>query len=456
MSATTFAPEHDLGFVPSIARNALARLAAEMAGLVLGTAGAVVTARWLGPSNKGVLSSLLFLSGLLMQICSLGLGDAAIVLIGQKRASPQQAMSASLGALVASSLAGMALLWLIAAIVFSENWNEVKAAVLVSCVGVPIGACSGLLSHMLNSRELVVWTSAVVIGVASVTTGGLWAFLVLMNMSVLGGVLAGVLASAGGVVILTRLVRRLRLRLSVVWSPQYLRGALRFGAVIQASYLLVMLSGRLDLLFVYTLSGRSAAGHYSVALTLGTVLTTAPFALSYASFPRLARLEEADAEAFALGVCRMGLAAALLLGACMLLLIPLLVPALFGEAYVAAVGPALILVPTGLLWSEQWLVCRAAAARGDPKLLLWSFGTSVGVMSVLDVVLIPAFGIAGAAMAAAVASAAGLALCLTRYLGDSLAELVPTRGDFAFVLTMPKRLIGVLLPASRNRGGRKS
>ncbi len=91
-----------------------------------------------------------------------------------------------------------------------------------------------------------------------------------------------------------------------------------------------------------------------------------------------------------------------------------------------------MLIPGGILWSAQWLLCRAAAARGAPNALLVSFAVSFTVMTVIDLALIGRFGAVGAAVASLVAPGVGL-LVAWRYhraSGQDWRELVPRPGDF--------------------------
>src|SRR5205085_5443558 len=50
--------------LPSLKRNSAARFLADAAGLVFGVASGVITARGLGPTGKGLFSSLTLLSGI--------------------------------------------------------------------------------------------------------------------------------------------------------------------------------------------------------------------------------------------------------------------------------------------------------------------------------------------------------------------------------------------------------
>jgi O-antigen/teichoic acid export membrane protein len=198
------------------------------------------------------------------------------------------------------------------------------------------------------------------------------------------------------------------------------------------SNLLVLLTARLDLILVFRFSGATEAGGYSVALTIGALVGSAPIAVSYASFPRLATLQDAPARLLTLQVFRIGIAAAISAAALLGAVSPFVIPLIFGRAYRPAIAPTLFLVPAGVLWSGQWLLCRASAARGVPRPLLVSFATSFLSMVALDLILIGPYGAVGAAVAATVSPALGLAVAVRYYRADgwNLAGFVPRRQDF--------------------------
>src|SRR5437870_1591443 len=105
----------------SLARNSAFRLTANVARLLLGLATGVMTARWLGPDDKGSLSTLLFVGHVvLFYVCGLGLGEAATVLVGRGAVSLQRAVSGSIGLLAPACGVGAVCLWPVAA---RANWS---------------------------------------------------------------------------------------------------------------------------------------------------------------------------------------------------------------------------------------------------------------------------------------------------------------------------------------------
>jgi O-antigen/teichoic acid export membrane protein len=219
------------------------------------------------------------------------------------------------------------------------------------------------------------------------------------------------------------------------------------GVPIQISFLLIVASSRLDLLLVNLIAGARAAGLYSISLTAATLSTYAAVALVGANYPRLAILSS-DEEwlVFTQKLARLSVAAAVVACAGLALFIPLLTATIFGHAFSRSVPASLILVPGGLAWSAQWVICRAWAARGKTGLLVKSFAPAVCTMVVLDFVFIPPLGIVGAAIAFNVSLLVGLGVSTAVYKTTArrpraLLALVPRLSDFVQLAVAPWHLV---------------
>jgi O-antigen/teichoic acid export membrane protein len=416
-------------------KNSVARFASDGTGLILGTISAIVTARVLGPSDKGTLAVLTFVTLLAIQCCTLGLGDAAVVRVGQGKASAQRALSSSLAIVFASSLVGALVVLGYSALQIPLGGDHVRAAVATACATVVVATVSQILVYIVYATQRIMAVTILTIAMAVITTSGVLLFCWILDLGVFGGVLASLVAAAAGLACATVLL----LRANVIPRPRldlsYLRPALSFGLRAQLANVLAYSSARVDLLLVYAIAGRTQAGYYSVALTLGTITGFVAIALSYASFPRMTRMDEADALRLTTQLTRAGFAVGVVLGVGLSVALFGLIPLLLGSAYDGALWPAIVLLFGNVLWGGQWMLSRAIAARGDATLLLRSFGLNLAVMVVSDLILIPPFGALGAAIGSVLAPAAGLALCLWIYrgMGVSVGQLIPRPADLRAV-----------------------
>ena len=420
-----------------IAGGSVMRLAADVIALAVGAVSAIVTARVLGPEGKGVLAALTFLAGVVAQGSSLALGEAAVVFVGSSRAEFSEAVRASVALALALAAAGTLLFLAIGGLYFAGELTPLGPAMLLAAAAVPLGVTWNIVTHLLNARHRVVASSVAFIVTSCAAAAATVLLVAVLDGGVLGGLLAPVIASTIGLALVFAMLRRDVETFRPRWDRAYVGPAVRYGATLQAGYLATMLSNRIDLLFVYRLADEAAAGHYSVALTVGTLAVLPAFAVSYATFPRIAAGRSAEDAA---GFARVGVAGCVLLAIPLAALTPLIVPTLFGEDFAPAVGPTMILVGAGVVWGAQWLLCRAQAALARPSLLLASFGASLLVMAILDVLLIPVLGLEGAALAALAGPVAGLLVAIAVSKARPL-DLVPRPRDFARLGTELRSLL---------------
>lgn len=429
--------------LPSLGQNSLARLVADLLGIVFALVAATLAARLLGPAGKGYYSSLLLLGGLMIQIFSAGLGEAAIVMAGRGQATLPTAVSGTVFALLPLSLAAGLVFFVTSTAVLESTDPESGMAVLLGSVLVSLNTCYSTVVAFLVARERIVVVAALSVASTGSATLALWFFLAVRGDGVGAAILAAVVGALVGLIGTVMVLSRASVSLRPRFAKDYLPAAFRLGLALQVSNLLVLLTARLDLILVYRFTGAVEAGGYSVALTIGALVGAVPIAVSYASFPRLAALDEEHGRTLTRQVVRVGMAAAISAGAVLAAASPFLIPLVFGSDYSPAVVPALILVPGGILWSGQWLLCRAAAARGVARPLLVSFAVSFLTMLGLDLLLINRFGATGAAVAASVAPAVGLATAIGYYWksGDALRAFVPRAADFAAFVDTLKRML---------------
>jgi O-antigen/teichoic acid export membrane protein len=425
----------------------LARLLADLLGIAFAVASATVAARFLGLAGKGYYSSLLLLAGVFIQLSGAGLGEAAIVLAGRGQASLAVAVSATVFAVVPLSVTGGLAFWATSTALLRTTDPRAGLAVILASVVVALNTFYSTIVWFLVAREKVVRVAVLSIVSTGSAAAALWFLLAVRGQGVAGGILAGVIGAVVGLGGALTLLRGASVSLRPSLARDYLRAAFRLGLALQVSNLLVLFAARLDLILVYRLRGPSIAGAYSVALTIGALVGCAPMAASYAAFPRLASVDEEQSRVLTLQVFRLGMAIAILTGAALALVSPYVIPLAFGEQYRSAVGPTLILIPGGVFWSGQWLLCRAAAARGAPRQLLVSFAASLVTMIGLDLVLIGPFGGAGAAVAATTSAMTGFVVAFgyRHRAGWDLGGFVPRLADLRSLLTTLRRSATVVI-----------
>ena len=435
----------DLPRRPSLRNNSVARLAADISALALSLVSATATARLLGLSGKGYYSTVLLLAGIFIVIFSAGLGEAAIIVVGRGRATIDAATSATMSAVIASSVAGAGAFLVVGHLVLNPHSTNDRVALVLGGLLVAINIHYHTLASFLLFRERVVAVAGLAVAAAALSTSLLVLLTYGAHLGTAGAILGAVIGSGVVVVAVVVLVHRSGMVLRPRWAPAYLRAVIPYGASLQISSLLVLMTARVDLILVYRLSDAAAAGGYSVALTIGTIVAAVPTAVSYASFPRLASLDDDEARVLTAQLFRVGVLATFVAGAVVAAVTPVAIPLVFGRAYRGAVVPTLLLVPGGVLWSGQWILCRAAAARGNTRPLLVSFVISCTVMVSLDFLMIGPWGAVGAAVASLIASALGVVVAFLYYRrwGWPWRSMIPRPADLGALARTVRDTAGV-------------
>jgi O-antigen/teichoic acid export membrane protein len=219
-----------------------------------------------------------------------------------------------------------------------------------------------------------------------------------------------------------------------------------FGVRLWVGSLARFLNFRTDQILMGFIASEAALGFYAVAVNASEVLLYLPSSAATALLPLIARTEPArrgpeTLRAFrsVIFVTAAGVAAAALLG-------PIVLPAVFGDAFDESVIPFLWLLPGTFGYAASAVFSNALVGSSSPGLSSLGPMVSLVVGFALDLALIPPFDATGAAAAASVAFLAGGATALATYHRVSpftwRSLLVPHRGDLDVLVALAGPLLG--------------
>ncbi len=382
----------------SLLESVLATGAGAAAGLVAG----VLLARALGPAARGQVAAVVAWAGALATLADLGLGFAVSYHAGRgamdARALAGLALTGALGggglawalggALLVPSLAGAGVApWLV--------WFALSAAPLVLVSNHLANLLLGLGRVRATNGIRFAAVAAYAVGVAWLHGRGertpAW---------YLGAYWAAQLLSAA--VALAALAAHGR----PAWRPAGLGQVLRYGLRAHLSSVAAQASLRLDQLLLALLAPRELLGHYVVAVAVSSMVGPLYTGMSIALVPRALR-EPSPAKAVAGGLAvaamavSLGSAAALVLGASL----PWLMPLLFGRDFEESIGAARVLLAASVFQGANQLNGTILRAVGRPGAEGLAQGAGVAVTAALLWVALPRYGIAGAAWVSLVAYA---------------------------------------------------
>ncbi|HXV74862.1 MAG TPA: polysaccharide biosynthesis C-terminal domain-containing protein, partial [Candidatus Polarisedimenticolaceae bacterium] len=418
---------------------------AQVVSIVLALAGSVIVARTLGPNGKGVLA----VFGLVLQTAAafgtFGTAFALTFLAGKRRHRPAQLFGASL------VLAG--LLWLPAAALAAvvEDWALATALtglspeayrLAVALVGPAYAVL--LFQAILLGEGRVERVALISTESAAVTTAILLWALIVADRGLDGAIAA---SAAGTVYAMVRLGAVLARAHGIGFADTraILRFAVPFGLKGYVGSLASHAWLRADVYLLNALAGPAAVGQYSIATNMAERIWMLEGAIVQSAAPEVIRRDHDRAAELTGRVARHLLVLSVLAAAALAAVSPWIVPLFFGEAFRPAIVPLLILLPGVVALSVARVFSGYYSGQlGRPSTVSLVAGVTALIALGLYVLVIPRWGLNGAAIASTAAYAVPLAIYLfivPRATGIPVARLlVLSGGDVRELVARTRRL----------------
>ncbi|HWQ23590.1 MAG TPA: oligosaccharide flippase family protein [Gaiellaceae bacterium] len=398
-----------------------------LAVAVLSLANVVITARVLGPSGRGDVALMTTIAMLTASLAAFGIHEANAN-IGA--AEPERRRSLATNSVLLALALGLTAAGVLAGLVqvFPALDGDTSTPVLaLALAAIPILILQAGLQMLIQSQyRFAVTNAAWLLGpVTNVSVNGLFAAIGVLTVS--SAVAVWVAGQLLGTILLVWYAAR---RAAGFGAPDagLARRSLAFGSQTHLGRVMTMGNYRLDQWFVGSIAGTRELGLYSVAVAWAEALFYLPTALQMVQRPRLVRAAPREAGAWAATVFR---AATLLTGVLAIGLVvaaPVLCVGVFGDEFRGSIDDLRILAAGGFGIVALKLFGSALNAQGKPMLTNVGIGVAFTATIALDLLLIPAYGGLGAAIASTLAYSAGgvaMALVFSRALGVRRADLVP-------------------------------
>jgi O-antigen/teichoic acid export membrane protein len=220
------------------------------------------------------------------------------------------------------------------------------------------------------------------------------------------------------------------------WDRALARRALDRGLRYHLGLASLFLLFRSDILILDGLTTTAAVGLYSLAVSLAELTRLVTDAIAQIALPRQLDADDEGAAAATLSVTRLTAIVALASVVLMCAAAPPLIPLVYGSSFRGSV-PSLLALAPGLLALGATRPIGAFLLRLDRPMLASAMSVAALFVNVaLNLVLVPAYGIVGSAIASSVAYAALAGLQTAWFLratGASPRDLLPGPAEAAYV-----------------------
>lgn len=368
--------------------------------LLIGLVAGVIVARILGPSGRGIYYLAIALGGLITQFGNFGLHASNTYYVSKDRSLLPQLTANSLA--VGAGFGVFAALFLLLGSGLSLLPLQGRLAMLL-IPSVALGLIYMLLQNLLLGTGQVTRYNLIEIGQGA------------LGLALISGVIftgavhpetvfmAGVVATLGATAFTYRSVRKkFPGRLSI--SIDLMKRSFRYGAKAYVAALASYLVLRSDVVIIGYILPASEVGYYSIATTMADKLQILPITIGTLLFPKLAALVERapqwDATRKVARVTSVIMIASVSAAA---LFARSIVSVLYGDAFLPAVSSFHILLPGIAFLSTNVILMNYFAARGMPPITFISPLVASGLNIALNFILVPRWGIEGAAWSSTVA-----------------------------------------------------
>src|SRR5487761_31882 len=362
----------------------------------------VLVTRVTGAHGRGIYTLASSVAILAATITALGISWAAIYYIGKSQFPLAQLTSTLLTVSLITggvAAAALAVVYLLFQHTYFHEVSPSQALLMLALAGffqvattpasIVLGMNRPLDYAAITMLQVVV---ALVIQIILAITGSLTATAALAAFTL------GAAASAGYGLVLVG--REVPIRLGL--DRQILRSFFTFGIRGYAANLMTLLSYRLDALIVNGLKGVTSVGYYSVSTAMAETLTYGAVGFALVLFPQVSSVEKKEADRITPVICRNAVFLTLVGAVVMFVVSRELILLIFGSAMVPALVPLWLLLPGIVFMAAAKVISSYLSGIGKPIYTTYIAAGAVAITVVLDLLLIPPYGISGAAIASTI------------------------------------------------------
>jgi len=388
-------------------QNVASTLATSGLLLILAIGTSATIARVLGPEKKGFLALAILLPNMLSLFFSGGLNVANVYLIGSGKLKTDVLTANGLAFILLIAPLGTGLMALAYALGWLEQWLPGVPALLL-ILGVilfPIFLLNVILRAIFQGMQQIRTVNLLMAIQGGVTFLLTLFFLIGLDFDIEAAMLAAMVGAVISLLTLLWLLHRSGVPLRPRWRHNVMSKTLSLGLRGYVGNVLQFFNYRLDLFIINFFVGGAAAGTYTVSVAMAELLWYLPRAVGFVIFPKSSATRSEIMNIYTPRIFAATLGITLLGGIGLALVGPWLIGLVYGPEFSPAYWPLLALLPGVILLGGGKVLTNEIAGRGYIHYNSINAGLSLIITLTLDLLLIPRWGIMGAAVASSVAYA---------------------------------------------------
>jgi len=417
-------------------KNSAITFFTDISSLVLSFIAMIILTRVLGPGGKGIYSLILLIPGMMMTFGSFGLESANAYFIASKKYKVQEVFSNSLILVFLLGLILILVFFGIFQMSFFQNFineKQIPAPYLWIVIAlIPVSFLLVFFRGIIYGKEQIINYNKTKILENIFYLTGIIVFLLILKQGIFGAVSSYVISIIGATFLSLIFIKRIT-KFYFSFSKKLLKESAVYGGKVYLANIFSLLNYRLDMLLIAIFLAPTAVGFYSIAVGISERLFMIPGALSTVLFPKICSAEKSAADELTSRIIRHIFFIMIMISLVLAFVSVPLIRILFGSVFLPSVAPLIILLPGTVAFCIGGVIAADLSGRGKPQFAIYSSFACLIVNVALNIILIPKWGISGAAWASSVA-----------YSIDTLVILI------AFLIISKKSLSEVLLIKKRD------
>lgn len=395
----------------------------------------VYVARILGPEAKGTYYLLVQLVAIIVLCGMFGIDNSAIYFLGKNR-MPKAELSANILFLtLLSSIVLLVLTLSFRNLLVNSVLKGVPAGhLMVMSFAVPFFLFNQIfLSLILGMNRIIMYNVSQMLCYFFLFFNFI-IFVVISKLGLYGAYLGYIFTYLlMDCIYVFLLIRKAELRIN--WD--HIKPILDYAARGFLGSIALLLIFKIDSFILNVFSDIRQVGFYSIAVSVAELILFVPLAIGTVLFPKLTSQEAARLNFSAARVIRTIFLFLVLLGLFFLIFGKQLIMLVYGKVYLPSVIPMYILLPGFIFVSLYYLFFSYFNAIGKPEIITFIAVITLVVKLILSLLIIPRWGISGAALASSISYFLCGVMFFTAFMvnsGKSWKEvLIINNGDIKYI-----------------------
>lgn len=416
-------------------KKSLTSLFTQVIIYLAGIIGGILTARIFGPSGKGAYYLVVLASTAIFIITKANLDTASVYLANSKKLDQKVLVSTLLTLALTVSVLGVGLFLL-----FYKFYGErffpglPLPLILLGLLSLPFNLAILYLSGVFWSENEIIKINILQASQPILNIIGLIIAIKFLHAGVNGAVYSYLISFVITFIIASSLTIKKFGLFRPSFSVDIAKMLYAYGLKIHVGEILDFFINRMDSFAISYYLGAVAVGYYSVSVN-AEVLWFLPVSIGFAIYPTVSSLSLENSRVFTQKVNRIVLFLSVCLAVFGVLLARPLVRIIYGDAFLPALTPLLLLLPGITILGIAKILKAYLNGKNHPWVATIASSIAIVVDVILIVTLTPRYGLAGAAISTSIGYIIYASVVLIKFTkvtnSNILDTLIIKKGDFS-------------------------